>query len=255
MKRNGSTRSTSIWGLLWRNPKDCLILISFMGCTSHFCFDIFYIVDFHSALNSQVSVPFKVIPIENLSLPDQRVPDNRTFMFTTLPDPKLKNHYRQGLLLASWEVLASNSIVFLYTCTGEGDAWLVSWHLRLTSLATFSIVFVKAKQEISSVLFSGRTLPMVSFSVGLDKTSKKLFGADPCLTCLTNYQRIWPRSNSRKGKPLKFQLYVTCSALHMVLKCIALCNLTWPKYNNCTWKRLPGAWCLDAVTLCVCSFC
>ena len=96
MKRNGSTCSASIWGLLWRNPKEFLILIGFRGCTSRFCFDIFYIVDFHSALNSQVSVPFKVIPIENLLFPDQRVPDNRTFMFTTLPDPKLKNHCPSG---------------------------------------------------------------------------------------------------------------------------------------------------------------
>ena len=33
-KKNGSTRSTSIWGLLWRNPKGFLILTSFKGCTS-----------------------------------------------------------------------------------------------------------------------------------------------------------------------------------------------------------------------------
>ena len=55
-KRNGSTRSVSIWGLLWRNPKGFLILISFRGCTTHFCYDHFYIVDFHSAPISQVSV-------------------------------------------------------------------------------------------------------------------------------------------------------------------------------------------------------
>ena len=52
MKRNGSTRSASIWGLFGRNPKDFLILIILGGAhrTSHFRVDIFYIVDFHSAL-------------------------------------------------------------------------------------------------------------------------------------------------------------------------------------------------------------
>ena len=49
-KKIGSTRSASIWGLVWRNPKGFLILTSFRGCTSHFRFDLFYIVDFHSAL-------------------------------------------------------------------------------------------------------------------------------------------------------------------------------------------------------------
>ena len=50
MKNIGSTCSASIWGLLWRNPKGFLILTTFRGCTSHFRFDLFYIVDFHSAL-------------------------------------------------------------------------------------------------------------------------------------------------------------------------------------------------------------
>ena len=141
----------------------------------------------------------------------------------------------------------------IHVYIGEEDAWLVSWHLRLTSLATFSIVFVKAKQEISSVLFSGRTLPMVSFSVGLDiKTSKKLFGADPCLTCLINYQRIWPRSNSRKGKPLKFQLYVTCSALHNGAKMHRFMQLNLTKVQQLHVETT--AWCLvlgRSHTLCV----
>ena len=50
VKQIGSTRSASIWGLLWRNPKGFLILTTFRGCTSHFRFDLFYIVDLHSAL-------------------------------------------------------------------------------------------------------------------------------------------------------------------------------------------------------------
>ena len=50
MKKIGSTRSASIWGLLWRNPKGFLILTTFRGCTRHFRFDLFYIVDFHSTL-------------------------------------------------------------------------------------------------------------------------------------------------------------------------------------------------------------
>ena len=56
MKKIGSTRSASILKLVWRNPKGFLILTSFWGCTSHFRFDLFYIVDFHSVLTSQVSV-------------------------------------------------------------------------------------------------------------------------------------------------------------------------------------------------------
>ena len=50
MKKIGSTRSASIWGLLWRNPKGFFISISFRGCTSHSCFEYFYIADFYSAL-------------------------------------------------------------------------------------------------------------------------------------------------------------------------------------------------------------
>ena len=46
-EKNGSTCSASIWGLLWRNPKWGLILISFRGCTSHFRSDLFCIVNFH----------------------------------------------------------------------------------------------------------------------------------------------------------------------------------------------------------------
>ena len=40
-KRNGSTRSVSIWGWLGRNPKGFFMLISFKGCTTHFRFDNF----------------------------------------------------------------------------------------------------------------------------------------------------------------------------------------------------------------------
>ena len=56
IKKIGPTRSASIWGLLWRNPEDFLISTSFRWCTSHFRFDHFYIVDFHSALNLKVSL-------------------------------------------------------------------------------------------------------------------------------------------------------------------------------------------------------
>ena len=45
--------SASIGGLVWRNRKGFLI---YRGCTSHFRFDHFYIVDFHSALTWQVSI-------------------------------------------------------------------------------------------------------------------------------------------------------------------------------------------------------
>ena len=56
---NGSTCSASIWGLLGKNQFFLfLILRSFRGCRSQVIsvLTFFYIVDFHSALKSQVSV-------------------------------------------------------------------------------------------------------------------------------------------------------------------------------------------------------
>ena len=44
------THQASAWGLVWRDPKGFLISTNFRGSSSHFCFDHFYIVDFHSAL-------------------------------------------------------------------------------------------------------------------------------------------------------------------------------------------------------------
>ena len=51
-----ATHHASAWGLVWRNPKGFIILNKFKGSSSHLKFDHFYIVDFHSALASQVSV-------------------------------------------------------------------------------------------------------------------------------------------------------------------------------------------------------
>ena len=45
-----TTHHASVWGLVWRDPKGFLISTNFRGSSSHFCFDHFYIVDFHSAL-------------------------------------------------------------------------------------------------------------------------------------------------------------------------------------------------------------
>ena len=50
MRKIGSTYSATIWGLFWGNPKGFVILASFRGCESHFRFDLFYNIDFHSAL-------------------------------------------------------------------------------------------------------------------------------------------------------------------------------------------------------------
>ena len=36
--------------LVWKDPKGFLILTKFRGASGHFRFDLFYIVDFHSAL-------------------------------------------------------------------------------------------------------------------------------------------------------------------------------------------------------------
>ena len=47
------TRQASAWGLVWRNPKGFLISTMFRGSSSHFRFDHFYIVDFHSTLTFQ----------------------------------------------------------------------------------------------------------------------------------------------------------------------------------------------------------
>ena len=44
-----------------RSCLDFLISTSFRGCTSHFRFEHFYIVDLHSALNLQVSVKRRVL--------------------------------------------------------------------------------------------------------------------------------------------------------------------------------------------------
>ena len=43
------THQASAWGLVWRNPKGFLISTKFRGSSSHFRFDHFYIVYFHSA--------------------------------------------------------------------------------------------------------------------------------------------------------------------------------------------------------------
>ena len=40
----------SAWGLVWENPKGFLISTKFRGSSSHFRFDHFYNIDFHSAL-------------------------------------------------------------------------------------------------------------------------------------------------------------------------------------------------------------
>ena len=44
------THQASAWGLVWRNPKGFLISTKFRGSSSHFRFDHFYNIDFHSAL-------------------------------------------------------------------------------------------------------------------------------------------------------------------------------------------------------------
>ena len=51
-----ATHNASAWGLVRRNPKGFLISTMFRGSLSHLKFDLFYIVDFHSVLTSQVSV-------------------------------------------------------------------------------------------------------------------------------------------------------------------------------------------------------
>ena len=44
------THQALAWGLVWKEPKEFSILTKFWGA-SHFCFDHFYIVDFHSSLS------------------------------------------------------------------------------------------------------------------------------------------------------------------------------------------------------------
>ena len=47
------THHVSALMLVWEDPKGLLILTKFKGSSSHFCFDNFYIFDFHSASLSQ----------------------------------------------------------------------------------------------------------------------------------------------------------------------------------------------------------
>ena len=50
------THQASAWGSIWRDLKEFLISTKFRGSSSHFRFDHFYIVYFHSALTLQVSL-------------------------------------------------------------------------------------------------------------------------------------------------------------------------------------------------------
>ena len=45
-----TTHHALAWRSVWKDPKGFLILTKFRGASSHFRFDLFYIVDFHSAL-------------------------------------------------------------------------------------------------------------------------------------------------------------------------------------------------------------
>ena len=49
-KQIGGTHHASALRLVWKNPKGFLISTKFRGSSSHFCFDHFYIIDFHSDL-------------------------------------------------------------------------------------------------------------------------------------------------------------------------------------------------------------
>ena len=44
-----TTHHALAWRLVWEDPKGFLIWTKFSGASSHFRFDLFYIVDFHSA--------------------------------------------------------------------------------------------------------------------------------------------------------------------------------------------------------------
>ena len=48
-KMKSTTHHAIAWGLVWNDPKGFLILTKFRGASGHFRFDLFYIVDFHSA--------------------------------------------------------------------------------------------------------------------------------------------------------------------------------------------------------------
>ena len=46
-----TTHHALAWGLVWKDSKGFLILTKFRGASSHFRFDLFYIVDLHSAFS------------------------------------------------------------------------------------------------------------------------------------------------------------------------------------------------------------
>ena len=108
MKRNCSTCSASIWGLLWRNEKDFLILISFRGYTSHFRFDIFYIVDFHSAL----TLPDRDLRIEDWVKIYNNKTSKRKWLVHPLKLIKIKKSF--WFLQSSPQILAEQVEPFLF---------------------------------------------------------------------------------------------------------------------------------------------
>ena len=46
-----TTHQALAWGLVYKDPKGFLISTQFRGASSHFRFDHFYIVDFHSTFS------------------------------------------------------------------------------------------------------------------------------------------------------------------------------------------------------------
>ena len=44
-----TTHQALAWGLVWKDSKGFFISTKFKGASGHFRFDLFYIVDFHSA--------------------------------------------------------------------------------------------------------------------------------------------------------------------------------------------------------------
>ena len=50
-KIKSRTHQALVWELVWKDQKGCLISTKFRGASGHFCFDHFYIEDFHSAFS------------------------------------------------------------------------------------------------------------------------------------------------------------------------------------------------------------
>ena len=118
-------------GLHRRNPRGFLILTSFRGCTSHFRFDHFYIVDFHSSLSLQVTFRksegrvkiynVKMIKTEMACAPPNTCQNQKFFQ---IPSNQPPNTCRAGWAISFFkDVFSWNTLMYLPISL----SWMFFW--------------------------------------------------------------------------------------------------------------------------------